>query len=258
MNNDDFKKYFPFPSARPKQRKIIDAITKSFDSGKKLVILCAPTAIGKSAIGVTLSNYYKSSYVVTSQKTLQDQYMNDFSKIGMKLIKGRNNYVCDKNPKFTCDAGHCSRGNKGCEDCVYKVARKNAYNSSMMVTNYSYFIGMNFSDFEKHSPRNLLILDECIRKGQYVKTINGNKKIEDITMDDKVLSYNVEDKKYEYKQVEKCHKNLHKSNSYNHFLQIELEDGTILDVTPNHKIFTSNRGYVRADELNENDDVIKV
>ena len=38
-------------------------------------------------------------------------------------------------------------------------------------------------------------------------------------------------------------------------LRLELEDGKILELTENHPVYTINRGWVRAGELNENDDV---
>lgn len=39
------------------------------------------------------------------------------------------------------------------------------------------------------------------------------------------------------------------------WLEIETEDGNVIVVTPNHRIFTNNRGYIRADELTENDSI---
>ena len=102
----------------------------------------------------------------------------------------------------------------------------------------------------------LLLIDECIRKNTLITTKDGKRKIQDIKTGDIVLSYNIDKSRYEYKKVLKTHENLPKSNSYDHFLQIELENGKILDVTPNHKIYTNNRGYVRADELTEEDDII--
>lgn len=38
---------------------------------------------------------------------------------------------------------------------------------------------------------------------------------------------------------------------------IEMEDGEIFTCTPNHKFLTSNRGWVRADELTESDDIVQ-
>jgi len=36
---------------------------------------------------------------------------------------------------------------------------------------------------------------------------------------------------------------------------IELEDGKEIKVTPNHKIFVEGKGFVRADELTEDDEL---
>lgn len=41
-------------------------------------------------------------------------------------------------------------------------------------------------------------------------------------------------------------------------IEIELEDGKTLKCTPDHKIYTSNRGYVEAKDLTEDDDVVVI
>ena len=105
-------------------------------------------------------------------------------------------------------------------------------------------------------PPDVLICDECLREGSFISTIDGVKKIEDIKKDDLVLSYNEKECLYEYKEVEQIHRNLKTSNSYDYFLEIELDDGKKITVTPNHKFFTKNRGYVRADELTFEDDLV--
>lgn len=38
--------------------------------------------------------------------------------------------------------------------------------------------------------------------------------------------------------------------------EIEFEDGLVVTVTPNHKFLTKDRGWVRADSLNEFDDIV--
>jgi intein/homing endonuclease len=37
-----------------------------------------------------------------------------------------------------------------------------------------------------------------------------------------------------------------------------MEDGTILKLTPDHKVYTENRGYVKASELTEDDILIEM
>ena len=41
----------------------------------------------------------------------------------------------------------------------------------------------------------------------------------------------------------------------NQVLRVEFSDGRVLRLTPNHRVFTQNRGWVRADELAETDQV---
>jgi Type III restriction enzyme, res subunit/Pretoxin HINT domain len=103
----------------------------------------------------------------------------------------------------------------------------------------------------------LLIVDECLRSNTLITTDKGYKKIQDIKVGDIVKSYNCSTHKEELKPVINTWKNLIKSNSYTYFLEIELENGSLIQVTPNHKIYTS-RGMVRADELKLTDDVLSV
>lgn len=103
----------------------------------------------------------------------------------------------------------------------------------------------------------LLIVDECLRSNTLIVTNKGYKKIQDIKIGDIVKSYNYKTQKEEFKPVINTWKNLIKSNSYTHFLEIELENGSILQVTPNHKIYTK-RGMIRADELKLTDDILSV
>lgn len=101
----------------------------------------------------------------------------------------------------------------------------------------------------------LLLVDECLRKNTKITTLKGEIPIQDIKIGDYVLSYNKNQKVNEYKKVLEVHTNLTKSNSYNFFLKIELENGLIIETTPNHKIYTTNRGFIRADQLKSSDDI---
>ena len=183
MSDDDFSYNFPFDIPRDNQKEICKHIDKAFNSGKKFVLIQAPTGAGKSVMAYTMANYYahqnKSSYVLTSQKTLQDQYMGDFSKldkphVSMKTVKGEANYICDMDTNKTCDVGVCKTSKKKmiC-NCPYKVARDETYANKIALLNYTYFLNMsnhtnsimnddsgNTGDVIQ-TKRNLLILDEC-------------------------------------------------------------------------------------------------
>lgn len=92
---------------RPYFREILDFIEHSIDYGKKFLIINAPTGIGKSHVAAALSLYFKSATILTEQKSLQQQYVDEFS--WMTQAKGKNNFLCP-NLDFTdtCENGYCS------------------------------------------------------------------------------------------------------------------------------------------------------
>lgn len=85
--------HFPMESYREGQKEAIEFILRSFNSGKKVVILECPTGGGKSAIGMTVANMVKQSYYLTITKVLQDQLTRDFGD-NITELKGRNAYPC--------------------------------------------------------------------------------------------------------------------------------------------------------------------
>lgn len=103
----------------------------------------------------------------------------------------------------------------------------------------------------------VVICDECLRKNTLVKTIRGDIPIQDVKIGDIVYSFSEETNTIELQPVLNVWKNLHKSDSYTHYLEITLENGQILQVTPNHKIYTK-RGKIRADELTADDEIISL
>lgn len=86
---------FPLNTFRNGQKEAIEFILDTFNSGKKYAILEAPTGAGKSAIGLTLANYFNKSFYITVTKILQSQIMDDFG-YDMSIIdlKGRSTYPC--------------------------------------------------------------------------------------------------------------------------------------------------------------------
>ena len=153
----DFDEIFPFDQPRPLQREIIEKIAEAFENGKKHAILSAPTGIGKSVIALALSKYLGSSYILTSQKVLQDQYANDFF---IPKIKGRYNYICSRNSRLKCDFGMCIKKKYSCKDCPYQLAKAEAFSAPISVFNYTYFF--NSMRAQNHPQiRDLLVCDEA-------------------------------------------------------------------------------------------------
>ena len=86
---------FPDPfSPRQIQKDILDEIEVNLQSGYKKIVICAPTGVGKSLVGATISNYFDSSFTVTASKHLQDQYIKDIPFL--KPVKGKQNFPCLK------------------------------------------------------------------------------------------------------------------------------------------------------------------
>lgn len=107
------------------QVSIFKEIAKAIDGGFKYILLDAGTGIGKSAIAMTLANFYESAYVVTVTKQLQDQYSDDHH---ITAIKGRGNFSCKSQTffgrTFNCDDGYCQVATDKNYKCDYGVSKK--------------------------------------------------------------------------------------------------------------------------------------
>ena len=131
-----------FPQAfRPRQiqLEILQDIEEQIKSGYKIVVLSAPTGVGKSLIAATLARYYGRSFIVTASKQLQDQYSRDLTFLNP--VKGKSNFACLKlmehqkikiidtkkalQQALTCEKGLCEEtirknGKESKEVCKFK------------------------------------------------------------------------------------------------------------------------------------------
>lgn len=162
--------HFPFPSARATQIQALEAVQKWLSSDKKFFILEGPTGFGKSPIGIAAGSYAKTlptygqyepgAYILSPQKSLTEQYMNDFASNGLVELKGQANYYC---PEFDMD---CEAASTVFEDMHnhntchgYKPAKERFVNAPLGTTNFSYYIAETNSAHQLPD-RTLLILDE--------------------------------------------------------------------------------------------------
>ena len=171
----DYLKYFPFESPRKEQKEILDKTLSAISKGTKFILIEAPTGVGKSAISVNLGHYLaslnKRSYILTTQKILQDQYTQDFKNI--VSVKGKDNYSCQYYEELNCvdsssllskdseeraQSSHyntCGNGN-----CVYRMRKQLFMDAPVSITNLSYFL--HETTYAKECEfRELLIIDEC-------------------------------------------------------------------------------------------------
>jgi ribonucleoside-diphosphate reductase alpha chain len=49
--------------------------------------------------------------------------------------------------------------------------------------------------------------------------------------------------------------NVQKTRENANIIRLEFDDGTFLELTPDHRVYTSNRGYVPAAQLTPEDEV---
>jgi len=190
----DYEKYFPFQKIRGEQKAAIEFALNAYESGKKYVILEMGTGCGKSATGITIARYLEQhgkkifdnenmpltgAYVLTTQKLLQEQYLDDFgpgvgrNKNLLLSIKSANNYKCGFYPDQSCaesrriisQLGKQANGtdfHKHCRGgvCPYANDKQSFIDSPISITNFSYFFAETMYG-GKLTPRSLLVIDEC-------------------------------------------------------------------------------------------------
>ena len=138
------------------------------NSGYKKIVLCAPTGVGKSLIGATLSRYFDSSFTVTASKHLQDQYTKELNFL--KSVKGKQNFPCLKQMDsekventrkairwgLTCENGQCQEivnknGKETIEVCKYKPTIKQVEEKSYDSHSCHYYLQKYDALVSKHS-----------------------------------------------------------------------------------------------------------
>jgi len=164
---DDIKDYWAIPEfdLRKNQELALEWMQEELTTNDhKYLILELPVGSGKSLLGLSLSKYLTkgagSSFVLTPQRILQDQYEKDFSQLGKKFLSslhGKSNYKC-QSKGASCKIGSLVK--PACEHCPHKTAKINARNANNTVLNYKLALtSFQYTDtFEK---RKLMILDEA-------------------------------------------------------------------------------------------------
>ena len=89
----------------------------------------------------------------------------------------------------------------------------------------------------------------CLKPSAKLNVEESTKEISNIQAGDNVLSMNIETNELQLKPVIKLYERDYEGD----LISIETTTGNVLTCTPNHKVYTVNRGYIRADELTEND-----
>ena len=85
-------KYNPKGSFWQGQAMAVASIMRAIHDGYKIIALSAGTGTGKSVMNATLGNLLGGSHILTTQKKLQEQYLDlgsDFQR-----VTGRSNFTC--------------------------------------------------------------------------------------------------------------------------------------------------------------------
>jgi len=173
----DILSLWPMPAYRPKQREVLLKIHELFESGKRLILLEAPTGFGKSAVNTALCRYYTPSIYTTPQISLINQIAGDpyLGKYFVE-IKGMDNYRCAKDNYLTpVRLGLCRRERNVIPDrcnwlreCPYFSQKIKAIKSPMVLTSTAYFIVDAYLEPPNFSNRNLVVIDEGHLLSEYV------------------------------------------------------------------------------------------
>lgn len=154
----------PFDEFRPHQLETALRIAAAFQRGVKLVLLQAPTGIGKTLISVLVGIMLELNMLYTCHtKALQAQFMKDFKELGAEELTGRRNYPCLKNPALfpklsaelctwkSPNCKSCELAKQGCEpdregrcsckgDCPYEIQKRKTLRAPIGVLNTSYHL----------------------------------------------------------------------------------------------------------------------
>lgn len=141
----EWQPFFPFPEWRPAQAKGLDFICQAFSQADD-IMLEAPNGIGKSAIAIALARCSaklagSATYISTTTIELENQYMGDFAKLGLRQLHAKSHYPCPT--CRTCDVGsrELKSGRRRCEqgdDCTYKIAKSEFNVADFCIANAAY------------------------------------------------------------------------------------------------------------------------
>ena len=197
---NNIKKHFPFKTMRDGQIEALEFASKALQDDKiRFVVLQAPVGSGKSGCALALSGAVKDhkSYILTSNKMLQDQYTKDFHHL-MSDLKGRSNYNCHnhinektKSPDYNCGKSPCrdtKESRSQCKSnwsCGYHKAFSKAEESDITLLNFAAALSQfNYNQrdiMHKLGRRELMVVDEAhLVESQLTGFMELSIKLEDV------------------------------------------------------------------------------
>ena len=129
------------------------------------IIIQAPTGIGKSAIAMTIREFFGKTYLLTPTLGLTKQYLRDYSA-SLTEVKGRGNFPCWIRSGTAADAP-CYRPKQRCphsqreNPCEYYEQKFAAEKARTVLSNPAYMFRVTSGYSDGFSQRELAIIDEA-------------------------------------------------------------------------------------------------
>jgi Rad3-related DNA helicase len=131
------------------------------ESRKKVLMLSAPTGLGKSLICAMVAKYSAPIInYVCSDKALQDQLLSDFPEA--VILKGRSNYKCNLFEHLNADScvGKCDEYKEGDINCNYYDQKEKLLASDFRILN-TYYLLFEINYAGQLKGQELIIVDEA-------------------------------------------------------------------------------------------------
>ena len=144
------------------------------------------------------------------------------------------------------------------KDLWKKLVQANWEGAEPGILFWDKFLGNSLSDGYADEGFKTISTNPCLSKDTRIITDKGNLTIEELLQrfnlgeSFKVLSYDENNKRVEFRSMTRVF--LTKKDA--ELIEILTTDGTKLKLTPDHLVYTENRGYVEAERLTFNDDVV--
>ena len=208
-------------------------------------------------------------YIFAEYNTLKKRNEEVFHELydDLKLVKREEQVIADSAEEksiadFKAYGAFIRGAQKGPESVRYGVKWLQGLNHIYIDKRRCPLSFFEFSTYEYEQDRDGNFIsaypdanNHCLVGNTLVDTVDGQKCIEDlVSTNGQLYAYDIESGETVIAEYTNCHQTFEVAEIW----EVELEDGTIIECTYDHPILTSNRGYVRAFELTDDDDVIVI
>lgn len=239
LSKEDFISYVKSLNIHSKSKKIepydyqLNAAHYSIENNR--CVIKSPTGSGKSLIIYILTKWYLDKVLKPSEKVL-------IVVPTLGLITQMKSDFVDYSTE------HDSTFGDNCH-CIYSGESK-ITKSSVVISTWQSLYKQPENYFKDIG---CVIVDECFSPDTEILTPNGYVKISDLKIGDNIINVDASNKS-KIDTIINIHKNMINSMSEKMY-ELEFDNGAKIKVTGNHKLLTKNRGWVRADEITEEDEM---